>query len=97
MIQYYDSVDKRRTFPRLEKRGYAGSVSAWLSGLFNGQEDPCEEYYRAAMVDPAFEVCLENCGRKLKYDRRRNYNTDVLSVTLLYKNDKPLKHGIAPM
>jgi len=43
---------------RLEKRGYVGSVSAWLSGLFNGQEDPCEEYYRAAMVDPAFEVNL---------------------------------------
>jgi len=27
-----------------------------LGGLLNGVEDPCEAYYTAAMVDPAFEV-----------------------------------------
>jgi len=41
---------------RLEKRGYAHAVSEFFSGLFNGVSDPCEEYYRAAMVDPIFEV-----------------------------------------
>jgi len=41
---------------RLEKQGYAHAVSDFFSGLFNGVEDPCEQYYRAAMVDPIFEV-----------------------------------------
>eukprot|EP00088_Acartia_fossae_P045817 TRINITY_DN4939_c0_g1_i8.p1 TRINITY_DN4939_c0_g1~~TRINITY_DN4939_c0_g1_i8.p1 ORF type:complete len:412 (-),score=58.36 TRINITY_DN4939_c0_g1_i8:802-2037(-) len=43
---------------RLEKRGYAQAVSEFFTGLFNGVDDPCEEYYRAAMVDPIFEVNL---------------------------------------
>ena len=43
---------------RLENRGVAASITNFFSGLFNGKDDPCEEYYRAALVDPAFEVCL---------------------------------------
>ena len=43
---------------RLENRGMADSITDFFSGLFNGKDDPCEEYYRAALVDPAFEVCL---------------------------------------
>jgi len=43
---------------RLEKKGYAGSFAEFLSGLWNGVEDPCEEYYKAAMVDPFLEVNL---------------------------------------
>ena len=43
---------------RLENRGVADSITDFFSGLFNGKDDPCEEYYRAALVDPAFEVNL---------------------------------------
>ncbi|XP_023345441.1 uncharacterized protein LOC111714530 isoform X2 [Eurytemora carolleeae] len=43
---------------RLENRGMANSITDFFSGLFNGKDDPCEEYYRAALVDPAFEVNL---------------------------------------
>jgi len=43
---------------RLDKRGFAGSLTDFFSGLWNGVDDPCEEYYKAAMVDPALEVNL---------------------------------------
>ena len=43
---------------RLENRGVADSITDFFSGLFNEKDDPCEEYYRAALVDPAFEVNL---------------------------------------
>jgi len=43
---------------RLDKRGYSESIRDFFTGLFNGVEDPCEEYYTAAMVDPIFEVNL---------------------------------------
>ena len=42
----------------LEKQGWMAAVSDFVGGLFNGRQDPCEEYYTAAMVDPAWEVGL---------------------------------------
>lgn len=40
----------------LEKQGWLAATKDFIGGLFNGVEDPCEAYYTAAMVDPAFEV-----------------------------------------
>jgi len=40
----------------LEKQGWLAATKDFLGGLFNGVEDPCEAYYTAAMVDPAWEV-----------------------------------------
>jgi hypothetical protein len=40
----------------LEKQGWLVATRDFIGGLFNGVEDPCEAYYTAAMVDPAFEV-----------------------------------------
>ena len=42
----------------LEKQGWLAATKDFLGGLFNGVEDPCEAYYTAAMVDPAWEVGL---------------------------------------
>ena len=42
----------------LEKQGWMAAVGDFVGGLFNGRPDPCEEYYTAAMVDPAWEVGL---------------------------------------
>ena len=42
----------------LERQGWSVAVRDFVSGLFNGRQDPCEEYYTAAMVDPAWEVGL---------------------------------------
>jgi len=43
---------------RIEQQGWAAAVGDFVSGLFNGKRDPCEDYYTAAMVDPAWEVGL---------------------------------------
>eukprot|EP00092_Neocalanus_flemingeri_P005058 GFUD01005439.1.p1 GENE.GFUD01005439.1~~GFUD01005439.1.p1 ORF type:complete len:430 (+),score=115.41 GFUD01005439.1:118-1407(+) len=42
----------------LERQGWLAAAQDLVAGLFNGKEDPCEAYYTAAMVDPAFEVGL---------------------------------------
>lgn len=42
----------------LEKQGWVAAAQDFVAGLFNGRVDPCEAYYTAAMVDPAFEVGL---------------------------------------
>ena len=42
----------------LEKQGWMAAVGDFVGGLLNGRQDPCEEYYTAAMVDPAWEVGL---------------------------------------
>ena len=42
----------------LEKQGWISAARQILVGLFDGKVDPCEAYYTAAMVDPAFEVGL---------------------------------------
>ena len=42
----------------LERQGWAAAARDFVSGLFNGVTDPCEEYYTAALVDPAWEVSL---------------------------------------
>ena len=42
----------------LEKQGWLAATKDFLGGLFSGVEDPCEAYYTAAMVDPAWEVGL---------------------------------------
>jgi len=42
----------------LERQGWLAAAGDLLSGLFNGRQDPCEDYYTAAMVDPAWEVGL---------------------------------------
>lgn len=42
----------------LERQGWAAAARDFFSGLFNGVTDPCEEYYTAALVDPAWEVSL---------------------------------------
>jgi len=42
----------------LEKQGWFAAAQNMIRGLFDGKSDPCEAYYTAAMVDPAFEVGL---------------------------------------
>ena len=42
----------------IEKQGYLAALTDFVSGLFNGRQDPCEDYYTAVMVDPALEVGL---------------------------------------
>jgi len=66
--QYYTAAAKKQAtlakhanipnFCLLEKQGWVSAAQDFLTGLFNGKADPCEAYYTAAMVDPAFEVGL---------------------------------------
>ena len=42
----------------LERQGWLPAAQHFVMGLFNGRQDPCEDYYTAAMVDPAWEVGL---------------------------------------
>ena len=44
----------------LDEQGWFSTVKNFLGGLFNGVEDPCEAYYLAALVDPAWEVGLQD-------------------------------------
>ena len=44
----------------LDEQGWFSTVKDFLGGLFNRVEDPCEEYYLAALVDPAWEVGLQD-------------------------------------
>jgi len=44
----------------LDEQGLFSTVKDFLGGLFNRVEDPCEEYYLAALVDPAWEVGLQD-------------------------------------
>ena len=43
---------------RIEQQGWMAAVGDFVTGMFNGKHDPCEDYYTAAMVDPALEVGL---------------------------------------
>ena len=43
---------------RIEQQGWIAAVGDFVTGMFNGKHDPCEDYYTAAMVDPALEVGL---------------------------------------
>eukprot|EP00090_Calanus_glacialis_P032441 TRINITY_DN53733_c0_g1_i1.p1 TRINITY_DN53733_c0_g1~~TRINITY_DN53733_c0_g1_i1.p1 ORF type:complete len:438 (-),score=143.51 TRINITY_DN53733_c0_g1_i1:152-1465(-) len=66
--QYYTAAAKKQAtlakhanIPNsclLEKQGWLSAAQDFVTGLFNGKVDPCEAYYTAAMVDPAFEVGL---------------------------------------
>jgi len=40
----------------VEKQGWLSAGKDFITGIFNGVEDPCEAYYKALMVDPAIEV-----------------------------------------
>merc|ERR1719348_723511 len=42
----------------IANQGWMAAVGDFVSGLFNGKQDPCEAYYTAVMVDPALEVGL---------------------------------------
>ena len=42
----------------IASQGWLPAIGDFVSGLFNGHKDPCEDYYTAAMVDPALEVGL---------------------------------------
>ena len=42
----------------ISRQGWLPAIGDFVSGLFNGHKDPCEDYYTAAMVDPALEVGL---------------------------------------
>ena len=42
----------------IASQGWLPALGDFVSGLFNGHKDPCEDYYTAAMVDPALEVGL---------------------------------------
>jgi len=44
----------------LDEQGWFSTVKDFLGGLFKGVEDPCEAYYLAALVDPAWEVGLQD-------------------------------------
>ena len=44
----------------LDEQGWFSTVTDFLGGMFNGVEDPCEEYYLAALVDPAWEIGLQD-------------------------------------
>jgi len=44
----------------LDEQGWFSTVTDFLGGLFNGVEDPCEEYYLALLVDPAWEIGLQD-------------------------------------
>jgi len=66
--QYYTAAAKKQAtlakhanIPNsclLEKQGWFSAAQRFVVGLFDGKDDPCEAYYTAAMVDPAFEVGL---------------------------------------
>jgi len=43
-----------------EGQGWFSTFKDFLGGLFHGLEDPCEAYYLAALVDPAWEVGLQD-------------------------------------
>ena len=45
---------------QLDEQGWFSTVKDFLGGLFYGVEDPCEAYYLAAFVDPAWEVGMED-------------------------------------
>ena len=52
---------KHATVPRachIERQGWLAAAGDLVAGLFSGRADPCEDYYTAAMVDPAWEVGL---------------------------------------
>lgn len=42
----------------LEKQGWFSAAKSLFTSLIRDTDDPCEDYYTAAMVDPAFEVSL---------------------------------------
>ena len=42
----------------ISNQGWMAAMGDFITGLFNGKQDPCEAYYTAAMVDPALEVGL---------------------------------------
>ena len=52
---------KHAAIPRachIASQGWLPAIGDFVTGLFNGHKDPCEDYYTAAMVDPALEVGL---------------------------------------
>ena len=42
----------------LERQGWLAAAGDFFVGLFNGRQDPCEDYYRVLMEDPAMKVGL---------------------------------------
>ena len=66
-LYYIASAKKQATLAKLsnipnscllERQGWLAAAGDFVSGLFNGRQDPCEDYYTAALVDPAWEVGL---------------------------------------
>ena len=67
-LYYTAAARKRATLAKLssvprscllsDSRGWLVATQEFIGGLFNRQEDPCDSYYQAVMVDPAWEVGL---------------------------------------
>jgi len=81
----------------VENQGWLAAGRDFVRGLFNGVEDPCEAYYTAAMVDPAFEVgllhavmetlsvCLVIPARTVGQSLGSYYNSILAPVPLMWK------------